>query len=75
MEEAVTTPDEDLVKYFCDTKKTAMKQSDIVTISSVTEAQVIVKDFTSRKNMFGESSLSGIQPSVAEKNMYPMMMV
>ncbi|KAJ7354958.1 hypothetical protein OS493_029067 [Desmophyllum pertusum] len=43
----------DFVKYTCDTRKTAMKEGDIITISSVTQSRVKIDGFTSGRNMLG----------------------
>ncbi|XP_020608100.1 uncharacterized protein LOC110046740 isoform X2 [Orbicella faveolata] len=43
----------DFVKYTCDTRKTAMKDGNIITISSVTQARVRIDGFTSGRNMLG----------------------
>ncbi|PFX21872.1 Zinc finger protein 318 [Stylophora pistillata] len=54
---AVHTPGFDLnldfVKYTCNTRKTAMKEGDIITISSVTQSRVQIEGFTSGRNMLG----------------------
>ena len=44
----------DFVKYTCDTRKTAMKEGNIITISSVTQARVRIDGFTSGRNMLGK---------------------
>lgn len=44
----------DFVKYTCDTRKTAMKDGNIITISSVTQARVRIDGFTSGRNMLGK---------------------
>ncbi|XP_068682348.1 DNA ligase 1-like isoform X2 [Montipora foliosa] len=43
----------DFVKYTCDTRKTAKKEGNIITISSVTESRVKIDGFTSGRNMLG----------------------
>ena len=43
----------DFVKYTCDTRKTAMKEGNIITISSVTQSRVRIDGFTSGRNMSG----------------------
>lgn len=43
----------DFVKYTCNTRKTAMKEGDVVTISSVTQSRVQIEGFTSGRNMLG----------------------
>ena len=43
----------DFVKYTCDTRKTATKDGNIITISSVTHARVRIDGFTSGRNMIG----------------------
>lgn len=43
----------DFVKYTCDTRKTAVKNEDLITISSITEARVRISGFTTGRNMFG----------------------
>lgn len=43
----------EFVKYTCDTRKTAKKEGNIITISSVTESRVKIDGFTSGKNMLG----------------------
>ena len=45
----------DFVKYTCDTRKTAMKEGDIITISSVTQSRVKIDGFTSGRNMLGKA--------------------
>ena len=44
----------DFVKYTCDTRKTAMKDGNIITISSVTQARVRIDGFTSGRDMLGK---------------------
>ena len=46
----------DFVKYTCDTRKTAMKEGNIITISSVTQSRVRIDGFTSGRNMSGTVS-------------------
>lgn len=43
----------DFVKYTCDTRKTAMKDGNITTISSITQSRVQIDGFTSGRNMLG----------------------
>ncbi|XP_078349676.1 uncharacterized protein LOC144634553 isoform X2 [Oculina patagonica] len=43
----------DFVKYTCDTRKTAMKEGNIITISSVTQSRVRIDGFTSGRDMLG----------------------
>ena len=45
----------DFVKYTCDTRKTAMKDGNIITISSVTQSRVRIDGFTSGRNMLGKA--------------------
>ena len=47
----------DFVKYTCDTRKTAKKEGNIITISSVTESRVKIDGFTSGKNMLGKGAI------------------
>ena len=47
----------DFVKYTCDTRKTAMKEGNIITISSVTHARVRIDGFTSGRNMLGKQNI------------------
>lgn len=47
----------DFVKYTCNTRKTAMKEGDVVTISSVTQSRVQIEGFTSGRNMLGEAKI------------------
>ena len=47
----------DFVKYTCDTRKTAKKEGNIITISSVTESRVKIDGFTSGKNMLGKEEI------------------
>ena len=46
----------DFVKYTCDTRKTAMKEGSIITISSVTQSRVRIDGFTSGRNMLGKQA-------------------
>ena len=50
----------DFVKYTCDTRKTAKKEGNIITISSVTESRVKIDGFTSGKNMLGKKVIHWI---------------
>ena len=43
----------DFVKYTCDTRKTAMKDGNIITISSITQSRVQIDGFTSGRDMLG----------------------
>lgn len=43
----------DFVKYTCDTRKTAMKDGNITTISSITQSRVQIDGFTSGRDMLG----------------------
>jgi len=45
----------DFVKYTCDTRKTAVKDGNIITISSVTQSRVRIEGFTSGRNMLGNA--------------------
>ena len=47
----------DFVKYTCDTRKTAKKEGNIITISSVTESRVKIDGFTSGRNMLGNAGV------------------
>ena len=47
----------DFVKYTCDTRKTAMKEGNIITISSVTQSRVRIDGFTSGRNMSGTCTM------------------
>ena len=44
----------DFVKYSCNTRKMAVKNDGIITISSITEASVKITGFTDEKNMCGK---------------------
>lgn len=48
----------DFVKYTCDTRKTAVKEGNIITISSVTQSRVRIDGFTSGRNMLGKALLT-----------------
>ena len=65
-------PDEecDFVKYTCDTRKMAVKNDDLITISSITEAKVRITGFTSGRNMYGKFTSSS-SSSYASSHLCP----
>ena len=70
---AAKQDDLDFVKYTFDTRKTAYKEGDAVTISSVTKARVRIVGFTSGRAMQGRGS-KPVFPCSLSRNITPHSM-